>query len=126
MVFDNLIFPYLDFNIEILFSKEAFLSLLNYLSNSFPYKPTFNSFLPYHGDLPKAFPTPLSQYLQLNSHGAIRIPSYRTKISQNLTFTGPRIVKYFYRKTNQMHQCLKFILFWNNTLHVSDGFSVHH
>ena len=23
-------------------------------------------------------------------------------------------------------QYLKFILFWNNTLHVSDGFSVHH
>jgi len=25
-----------------------------------------------------------------------------------------------------MHQCIKFILFWNDTLHVSDGFSVHH
>jgi len=25
-----------------------------------------------------------------------------------------------------MHQFLKFILFWDNTLHVSDGFSVHH
>jgi len=25
-----------------------------------------------------------------------------------------------------MHQFLKFILFWNNTLHVSDGLSVHH
>ena len=24
-----------------------------------------------------------------------------------------------------MHQCVKFILFWNDTLHVSDGFSVH-
>jgi len=23
--------------------------------------------------------------------------------------------KYFYSKTNQMHQCLKFILFWSNT-----------
>jgi len=32
----------------------------------------------------------------------------------------------FYSKTNHMHQCLKFILFWNNTLHVSDGLSVHH
>ena len=28
-------------------------------------------------------------------------------------------------KTNQMHQFLKFILFWNNTLRVSDGLSVH-
>ena len=31
-----------------------------------------------------------------------------------------------YSKTNQMHQCIKFILFWNDTLHVSDGLSVHH
>ena len=33
---------------------------------------------------------------------------------------------YLYSKTNQMHQCVKFILFWNNTLHVSDCLSVHH
>jgi len=25
-----------------------------------------------------------------------------------------------------MHQCIKFILFWTDTLHVSDGLSVHH
>jgi len=25
-----------------------------------------------------------------------------------------------------MHQCINFILFWNDTLHVSDGLSVHH
>jgi len=25
-----------------------------------------------------------------------------------------------------MHQCIKFILFWNDTLHVSDGLSVHY
>jgi hypothetical protein len=25
-----------------------------------------------------------------------------------------------------MHQCIKFILFWNDTLHVSDSLSVHH
>ena len=25
-----------------------------------------------------------------------------------------------------MHQCIKFILFWNDTIHVSDGLSVHH
>jgi len=24
-----------------------------------------------------------------------------------------------------MHQCLKFILFWNDTVNVSDGLSVH-
>ena len=43
-----------------------------------------------------------------------------------LTSIGPCIVIYFYNKTNQMHQCIKFILFWNDTLHVSDGLSVHH
>jgi len=31
---------------------------------------------------------------------------------------------HFYSKTNQMHQCLKLILF-GVTLHVSDGLSVH-
>jgi len=25
-----------------------------------------------------------------------------------------------------MHQCIKFILFWNDTLQDSDGLSVHH
>ena len=25
-----------------------------------------------------------------------------------------------------MHQCIKFILFWNDMLHVSDGLSIHH
>jgi len=25
-----------------------------------------------------------------------------------------------------MHQCIKFILFWDDTVHVSDGLSVHH
>ena len=25
-----------------------------------------------------------------------------------------------------MHQCFKFILFWNDTVHVSDGLSVRH
>jgi len=25
-----------------------------------------------------------------------------------------------------MHQCVKFILFWNDTLHVLDGVPVHH
>jgi len=25
-----------------------------------------------------------------------------------------------------MHQCIKFILFWNDTLHVLDGLSIHH
>ena len=44
----------------------------------------------------------------------------------NLTFTGPCIVTHFYSKTNQMHQYIKFILFWDDTLHISDGLSVHH
>jgi len=25
-----------------------------------------------------------------------------------------------------VHQCIKFILFWNDTQHVSDGLCVHH
>ena len=32
----------------------------------------------------------------------------------------------FLYKTNQIHKCIKFILFWSNTPHVSDGLSVHH
>ena len=32
----------------------------------------------------------------------------------------------FYNKNNQMHQCIKFILFWTDTVHVSDDLSVHH
>jgi len=37
-------------------------------------------------------------------------------------------VMYFYRKTNEMHQFLRFtrILFCSSTLQVSDGLSVHH
>jgi len=31
----------------------------------------------------------------------------------------------FYSKSNQMHR-LKFISVWNDTLHASDGLSVHH
>ena len=37
-----------------------------------------------------------------------------------------RIFGNFYGKTKQIHQCLKFILHWRNTLHVSDGLSIHH
>ena len=32
----------------------------------------------------------------------------------------------FYRKSNKMHRCIKFILLGNDTLYVSDGLSVHH
>jgi len=34
-------------------------------------------------------------------------------------------VIYFYSKTNEMHQFLKFVLFCSNTLHVSDGLTLH-
>ena len=30
---------------------------------------------------------------------------------------------YFYSKTNKMHQCIEFILLWNDNLHVSDSLS---
>jgi len=36
------------------------------------------------------------------------------------------ILTYFYSKTNKMHQFIRFILFWDDTLHVSGGLSVHH
>jgi len=36
------------------------------------------------------------------------------------------ILTYFYSKTNKMHRFIRFILFWNDILHVSDGLSVHH
>jgi hypothetical protein len=35
-------------------------------------------------------------------------------------------VIHFYGKTNEMHQLLKFIVFYSSSLHVSDGLSVHH
>jgi hypothetical protein len=47
-------------------------------------------------------------------------------VVMNLTFVGPCIIIYFYSKTNKMHNISKFILFWNNTLHVSDSLSIHH
>jgi len=67
--------------------------------------------------------------------GGAQQQSLKTKNLLSLPATNPsvalwrvkRAVKYyFYTKTNQMHQCIKFILFWNDTLHVSDGLSVHH
>jgi hypothetical protein len=42
----------------------------------------------------------------------------------HLTFIGPCIVIYFYSKTNEMHQFLRFILFGSSTLHVSGSLSV--
>ena len=42
-----------------------------------------------------------------------------------LTFVGPCIVKYFYSKTNQMHNIYN-LFYFGTTLHVSDGLSVHH
>jgi len=37
-----------------------------------------------------------------------------SEMSAYLTFIGPFVITYIYRKTSQMHQYLKFILFWNN------------
>jgi len=34
----------------------------------------------------------------------------------HLTCIGPCIVIYFYDKTDQMYQCIKFILFWVDTM----------
>jgi len=49
-----------------------------------------------------------------------------TLVWTNLTFIEPCIVLYLYSKINHLHQCFKLISFWNDTLHVSDGLSVHH
>jgi len=42
-----------------------------------------------------------------------------------LSFLRPCIVIYSLRKNQQDAQYLKFILYWNNTLRISDGLSVH-
>ena len=53
----------------------------------------------------------------------VQLRKYRhTKSSPSFLIT----LYYIYSKTNQMHQCIKFIIFCNDTLHVSDGLSVHH
>jgi hypothetical protein len=53
-----------------------------------------------------------------------------TNFTKLLIFNGiPRLATMwssFCSKPNKMHQCIKFILFWNDTLHVSDGLFVHH
>jgi hypothetical protein len=38
-------------------------------------------------------------------------------------YVDMRIFVSFHSKTNKMHQCIKLILFWNDTLYVSDGLS---
>ena len=43
-----------------------------------------------------------------------------------IKFNSNKKGDYFYSKTNSMHQCIKFILFCNDTLHVTDGLSVHY
>jgi len=50
-----------------------------------------------------------------------RVRSDVLKASECLTFTGPDAHRNFtfYSKTNKMHQSVKFILFWNDTLHHS-------
>jgi len=45
-------------------------------------------------------------------------------LKYDLTFTGSCIVIYFYSKTNQMHQCLRFILFYFGVTHYILMFSV--
>jgi len=59
----------------------------------------------------------MAGYLQLYLHRQ----NYKKQIFLNFL-----LKLYFYSKTNEMHQVLKFILFCSNTLHVSDGLSVRH
>jgi len=56
-----------------------------------------------------------------------RVIVYICNNIKGLTFIQPYIVILFlYSKTKKIHQCIKFILFWNDILHVSEGLSVHH
>ena len=55
------------------------------------------------------------------SVGIVRSRTKATEFS-----LGPCVVIYFYSKTNQMHNISNLFYFGNNTLHVSDGLSVHH
>jgi hypothetical protein len=48
------------------------------------------------------------------------------RYGRSLTFVGPCIVIYFCSKTSRMHNISNLFYFGNNTLHVSDGLSVHH
>ena len=50
----------------------------------------------------------------------------RTRLSVSVRHYEIKCPYHFYSKTNQVHHCIKFILFWNEALHVSDGLSVHH
>jgi len=49
-----------------------------------------------------------------------------TNLSNYRLFSNINSPTYFYSKTKEMRQFLKFILFWSGTVHVSDGLSVHH
>jgi len=45
---------------------------------------------------------------------------------KGLMLSSKQLKSYFHSKANNMHQCIEFILFWNDTLHVSDGLSFYH
>jgi hypothetical protein len=49
-----------------------------------------------------------------------------TSVSFSFHRSNGIFLSLFHSKTNQMHQFLKFILFWNDIPHVSDGISVRH
>ena len=45
----------------------------------------------------------------------IQFENEKIGLLSDLTFIWPCIVIYFYSKANKMRQCIKFILFWNDT-----------
>jgi len=58
----------------------------------------------------------LTEFLGFLCHMYLR----RERLDFSEFFLFSKNVKiYFYSKTNKMHQCIKFILFWNDTLCVS-------
>ena len=71
-----------------------------------------------------------SQFIHLHFWAVFRIHHIAFLLNYSLFFI--QLISFcqrqgeFYSKTSKTHQCLKFILFWNDTLHVPDDLSVHH
>ena len=65
-------------------------------------------------------PHPVHQYWQT------ALQCVLLKISSKFRIFVIPLLGHFYSETNTMHHGIKCILFWNDTLHVSDGLSIHH
>ena len=81
------------------------------------------------GNVQTAYTKKMRKFAQLSTevkkHSQVE-PVYTAPVSVSTAVVIPHTLHHFYSKTNKMHQCFKFILFWNDIVHVSDGPSVHH